>query len=227
MRCASLATPKPRAVDETPFAARTPVRAILFIHAACIALVLGGALVTMLCGLPFETLALGPLALVELAMREIQLHPEEGIHVLARVQLPAYAGALHLAMLCLWAAAAALAARTPYGLLKRLALLAFPLAMLQDTAFLTLEHAEPTFLVQAIYLAALGATICAAPGAALRAPSLLLALAWLVVRTGADLVLDDGAPLLAVETLAGLLAPALWGYYLATRPPDGASGTNA
>lgn len=183
----------------------------------------GAALFARWRGLGFETFALPPLSLIELAMREIQAHPEEGIHVLARVQLPATAGALHLLMLALWAAAVPLALRLPGPLGTRALLALFPLAMLQDTAFLTLEHVALAALVQAIYVAALVATLCAHGSAALRAPALLLALLWLVVRTTTDILLPEGTALLAVETFAGLAAPALWITYLAgVSSPDAA-----
>ena len=206
--------------------ARTPVRAILLVHAFGLGLVLLALLVAHLRQLPLDTFVLGPLALVERAMAEIQAHPEEGIHVLARVALPPYAGVMQLTKLALWVSVVTLALRAPRARGERVALALFPLAMAQEAAFLTLDHVQPVVIVYAIYLAALACTLGVVRHDAGSPVCLVLALVWMGVRMGADGFLPDGTTLVALETLAGLLGAALWALYLASLAPDVKAGAS-
>ena len=207
----------------TPLA-RMPLCAIFLIHSLGIGLLLLAAIAAKLRDLPFETFALSPLSLVERALLEIQAHPEEGIHVLARVQVPPYAGVLHLGKLILWTCAATLVFRAPRSRIERAALLLFPLAMICEASFLALEHVQPVEVVFAVYLAALACTLGMARHDAGRPVCLVIALLWLGVRMGADSLLGEGMPLLALETLSGLLAPALWALYLVSLSGDDRDG---
>lgn len=178
-------------------------------------------------GLPFSTIALDPLSAVEAALHEVQLHPEEGIHALARLHLPPYTGVLHTSAGLLWGVALAVALyrlrpngtnrsnRTYFSACATLFALAFTLALLQDTLFLTSWRSGHEYLLDAFYLLLLVAAI----SPALRRPSrlaaaqLLCLLAWLLLRKIADDLLPP-LPSDYLERLADLEIPSLWLTYL-------------
>lgn len=165
-------------------------------------------------GHPFATLADPPIAATEQALLEVQRHPEEGIHALARVQLPPYTGILHLTHAGLWCAALALALRLPTRPVLRIALAAFPLALAQEAFLLSAERLGHETLWHLAYLLFFVLALVAARRVGLF-PTLVLTTPWLLLRLCADLL--PSAPLVALtaETFAGLCAPLLWCLALA------------
>lgn len=170
-------------------------------------------------GHPFALLADSPIAATEQALLEVQRHPEEGIHALARVKLPPYTGILHLTHAGLWCAAAALALLLRRRPLARAALFLFPLLMAQEGFLLISERLGHERLFDLLYLAAYLVALLTTRAAASGNFSALLAIApWLLLRATADLLLPTPEAAQVLEAFTDLTLPLLYCLALAQSP---------
>ncbi len=182
-----------------------PIRSLIILHLLCAGYFFAWVSIASLFDHPVSVLSTDAVSAVESSLREVQQHPEEGIHALARIQLPPYTGILHTSIAMLWAIAAAFAlgkrATWPMGV--------FAILMLQEGLFLSSERLPHAGLLWILYFAALVAALWGhGLGRGMRlAPKVFLF--WLLVRTLADSVLSPTLTPI-VECFAELQAAALF-----------------
>lgn len=188
------------------------LRNLVLLHAACLVYFFAWALLASLQGHPLATLSTDAVSAVESSLLEVQHHPEEGIHALARIQLPPYTGILHATVTMLWAIAAAFAlvgrGARPLGI--------FALLMLQEELFLTSErlpHADALPFVYLLPLFAGRSALLAPPNG----PVFSAVFAgWLLVRMAADSFFS-AALTAQVECYAELQAALIFAFLMAAR----------
>lgn len=195
-----------------PGASPALLRVLLLLHGVCFAYFFAWTLIASIQGHPIATLGTDAVSAVESSLREVQEHPEEGIHALARIQLPPYTGILHTTVIMLWAVASAFAflgrGTRPLG--------PFALLMLQEELFLTSERLPHGEVLALVYLIALLWGFWRASGreGGLAIPCVFAG--WLLVRAAADSFLS---PTLTenVECYAELQASLLFAFMAAGR----------
>lgn len=207
-----------------------PIRLLLIAHVIALTFFFVWIGVARAKGLPFATIARDPVSAVEAALHEVQQHPDEGIYALARLHLPPYTGILHTGATLAWMGAVLLGLRARLSTAERVALLLFPVLLLQDSLFLTAERAGAESLVDECYLAALALALGVATWRH-RTLDLVLpgvATAWLLLRVFADDWMVSPAWADHAETFADLQIPLLWAaYFWAIDAPAADSGASA
>lgn len=191
-----------------PGTAVSPLRPLLLLHAACLAYFCCWGLFAASQARPFSILTIDPVSAVEAALLDVQQHPGEGIHALARIQLPPYTGVLHLSSALLWGIAAA------FALQRRAtwAVALLPLLLLQESVFITSERLGFGLGLNFVYLAALGTTLreMARPAIPGRPEHLACLVLWLLARFSVDLFGLPTALTQGLEVYCGVQAALLY-----------------